>query len=658
MGDTNGHKEMLVFGSNSLDPLSRNLLVDGKEVHLPRRPFDILVNLIENRERVVSRAELLDKFWEGHDVYDDALRKCIGSIRKALHDEHRPSRIIETRYGGGYRFIADITTTARNGNASNGSNGAGARMDAARLNGGAPKAESNAPEMRGFPYVPIALTVAVLLLILTLGFYVFDPREQSAANLISPGDGTTAIRSVAVMPIKNLTGDPANEYFSDGVTESIITELSRVSELRIVSRGSTFAFKGEETDPRDIGRRLNTEALLEGSLRKKGDLFSVSVRLVSTQDGHVIWTSRDFERGAANAHELQDTISCNVAIELRSELCDPTPTRNTTNAEAYQAYLKGRFHWNKRTASGINTSIAFYEQAIRLDPKYALAYAGLAESYVQGIWHVPFVPKEVLPKAKEAALKALELDENLAEAHVALASVHQLNWNWAEGERSILSAIELNPRNARAHHVHAFCLLILGRNDDAIASIERARELDPLNLVINTDKAQILFAANRNDEALAQWSRTLELDPNFKLAYEHRAIANLVLGNEPAAIEDYSRVMELSGQSAPKIAAYRESAARAGIKGLHRREVTDMLAKEKRGETVWPFDIASLYTSLGQKDGAFRYLEKIYGDRGVELLLVRTDRRFDPLKTDPRFADLFKRAGLPDPHEPVSRTRQ
>lgn len=642
MGDTNGHKEMLVFGSNSLDILSRNLIVDGKAVHLPRRPFDILVNLIENRERVVSRAELLDKFWEGHDVYDDALRKCVGSIRKALHDEHRPQRIIETRYGGGYRFIADVTTIAKNGN------GSGQPMEAARLNGSSRKAEPNATENRPFPYVPISLAIAVMLLTLTLGFYVFDPREQSAANLISPGDGTTAIRSVAVMPLKNLTGDPANEYFSDGVTESIITELSRVSELRIISRSSTFAFKGEETDPREIGRRLNTEALLEGSLRKKGDLLSVSVRLVSTQDGHVIWTSRDFERGAANAHELQDTISCNVAIELRSELCDTAAKRNTTNPDAYQAYLKGRFHWNKRTASGINTSIAFYEQAIRLDPKYALAYAGLAESYVQGIWHVPFVAKEVLPKAKEAALKALELDENLAEAHVALASVHQLNWNWAEAEHSILRAVELNPRNARAHHVQAFCLLILGRNDDAIASIERARELDPLNMVINTDKSQILFAANRNDEALAQWNRTVELDPNFKLAYEHRAIAHLVLGNESAAIDDYSRVMELSGQSAEKVAAYRESAARTGLKEIHRRELEDTLAKEKRGETVSTSQIASLYASLGQKDEAFKYLEEIYRERSVELLLVRTDRRFDPLRSDPRFADLFRRAGLPE----------
>lgn len=387
---------------------------------------------------------------------------------------------------------------------------------------------------------------------------------------------------------------------------------------------------------------------MEGSLQKKGDLLSVNVRLISTQDGRILWTSQDFERPTANAYELQDTISCSIAIELRTELCDTVPRQNTNNADAYQAYLKGRFQWNKRTAEGIKKSIEFYDRAIAADSKYALAYAGLAESYVQGIWHVPFVSKEVLPKAETAALKALELDDTLAEAHTALANVYELNWNWSEAERELQRAIELNPRYARAYHVQAFCLFILGRNDEANAAIEHARELDPLNLVINTDKANIFFNTNRTDEAFQQWKKTLEMDPNFALTYEHRSFAYQVLGNESAAIADTVKMMELNGQSAEKIAVYRQTAARYGLKEIYQNELKDLFAKEARGENVSSISFAWLYASLGQKEEAFKYLEKAYNERSAEIVLVKTSRQFAALSSDPRLADLFRRAGLPE----------
>jgi TolB-like protein/DNA-binding winged helix-turn-helix (wHTH) protein/Flp pilus assembly protein TadD len=641
MSETSNHHGTYIFGSACLDPRSRTLVVDGKEVRLPRRPFDVLVALIENRERVVSRAELLDRFWEGHDVYDDALRKCVGSIRRAVGDEGRPSRVIETRYGGGYRFVANVRAVEANGNGH--TNGFVANFP--QTDNGAGVAAAEASPRKGWWSSPIAIATIILVLATTLGFYIFVPRGSTPAGpaaSAAPGP----IRSIAVMPIKNLTGDINYDYFSEGITESIITELSRADELRIVSRTSTFALK-DDKDPREIGERLNAEALLEGSLRKKDDLLVVGVRLVSTEDGHVIWTSRDFERPAGSVYELQETIACSVAIELRTELCDTAPARTTAIAVAYEAYLKGRYNWNKRTADGINRSIEYYEQAIRLDPNYALAYAGLAESYVQGIWHVPYSPEVVLPKAKKAALKALGLDETLSEGHTALANVHELNWDWAEAENSIRRAIELSPQNARAFHVQAFCLLILGRHEEAVASIERSRQLDPLNLVTNTDKAIILFAANRDDEALDQWGKTLELDPNFKLAYEHRAIAHEVLGNEPAAIDDYAKVMELSGTSAAGVEAYRRQVTRSGLREFRRAELLDLLAKESRGQKISELQAAALHAGLGNKAAALDRLEKIVYRRGVELLIVRTSRQFDPLKTEPRLADLFRRAGLP-----------
>lgn len=645
----NEHRK-IVFGEFWLESESRTLWQDKREIHLAKRPFDVLLFLIENRERVVSRDELLDKFWDGHDVYDDALRKCVSTIRHSLNDKEKPPRFIETRYGSGFRFIGAIEEEREKWrNRERESNGSWQLAEKTNGNEQATngKGQRTKDEQQN-RYVLIAISI-ICILFISLGFYVYslDGKDNlsSSKNLV---EAATPVRSIAVLPLKNLTGEANNEYFSDGVTESIITQLSRISELRIVSRSSTFVFKDKEIDPREIGKKLNVDALLEGSVQKKGNLLSVNVRLISTNDGRVLWTSQDFERSVENAYELQDTISCNIAIELRTELCDKVSGPNTSNADAYQAYLKGRFQWNKRTGEGIKKSIEFYDQAIVLDSKYALAYAGLAESYVQGIWHVPFNSKEVLPKAEQSALKAVKLDDNLAEAHIALAKVYELQWNWSEAKREIQRAIELDPRNARTYHVQAFCFLILGRNGEANASIERARELDPLNLVINTDKAQIFFQTNQTNEAFQQWEKTLELDPNFALAYEHRAIAYQILGNESAAIADSTKAMELNGQSAENIAAYRQTATQKGLKEIYRNNLENLVAKEKRSGNVSPVSFAWLYASLGQKEEVFKYVEKAYSERSAEMVLVLTSRKFALLYADSRFADLLKRIGLPE----------
>ena len=632
----------IVFGSYRLQVESQILLNEDKEIRLPKRPFRILVFLIENRTRVVSRDELLDEFWDGHDVYDDALRKTIAAIRKALNDSQKPPRLIETHYGSGFRFIGAVEEIHQNGN--------GNQADLGLSFNEKPIIEPPARNARrSFPYILTAMAAASVLFFVSLGFYAYLPN--STVNFSAPVTSAAPappVRSMAILPLKNLTGDANNEYFSDGITESLITELSRVDELKIISRSSIFALKNAaEEDPREIGRRLGVDALLEGSLRKKGDSFSVNVRLISTRDGSVLWTSRDFERPAANAFELQDTISCNIAVELRTELCDPAK-RNTTNADAYEAYLKGRFQWNKRNAEGIKKSIEFYEQAIGFDSGYALAYAGLSESYVQGIWHVPFDAREVLPKAEKAALRAVELDETLSEAHTALVNVYQLQWNWTAAERAIKRALELNPRSARAHHVQAFCFLTLGRNDEAVASIQRAKELDPLNLVVNNDEATLLFAAGRRDEAFAQWKKTLELDANFAMAYEHRSRVFYFLGDETAAVEDHLKALELGGTAKEKIAELRRISSNKGLKGIYQNDFNDYLARRKRGENISLVGLAICAALLRQKDEAFDFLEKAYLERSPELILLKPHLPFASLRSDARFAALLKRMNLPE----------
>ncbi len=506
-----GHR-IFVFGDFNLDPEARIVSAVAGEIHLAPRPFEVLCFLVANHDRAVSRAELLDEFWEGHEVYDDALRKCVASIRKALKDTEKPSRLIETRYGGGYRFIADVSVATKNGNgSSNGSYGHRAAPSASSEISEVSPSKNFLREAR----LPILVVLSILLVASTVGFYVFVPRQSTTASAGNAVSRVSQIRSIAVMPLKNLTGDTSNEYFSDGITESIITELARAGELKVISRSSTFTLKGKEIDPREIGRQLGVDALLEGSVHRKGNLANVRVRLVDTRDGTILWTSNDFEREVTAAYDLQDAIACNVAAELRTELCGTFFNRKTKDGLAYQEYLKGRFEWNKRTADGIRKSIEHFNRALEIDPQYSLAYSGLSESYVQGIWHVPFNAKEILPKAEAASLKAVELDDSSPEAHTALASVYGLEWKWAKAEFELRRALEINPRFARGHHVQAFLYFVTGRSNEAVSAIEEARELDPLNMVISTDKAVILYGANRTDEAFAQWETTADLDPNF-----------------------------------------------------------------------------------------------------------------------------------------------
>lgn len=624
-----GHR-VLVFDDFRLENDSQILRRNHAEVHLAKRPFQVLGFLAQNNDRVVSRIELLDKFWDGREVYDDALRKCIGAIRKALDDEEKPSKYIETRYGGGYRFIADVRSLETNGN-------------------GLSKGQ-NDPVSSAGPTRPPArnriLVFAAFLIVAGLNAaYFFLPQPQSATPLAAKADPAANIRSIAVMPIKNMTGDPANEYFSDGITESVITQLSRVRELRIISRTSTFIFKDKEVDPREVGQRLGVDALLEGGVQRIEGNVNIRVRLVSTRDGTVIWTSNDYERPITNAYDLQDLIACNVAAELRTELCGTQSGRGTTDGFAYQEYLKGRFEWNRRTSDGIKRSIAHYKKAIAFDPKYSLAYAGLADSYSQGIWHVPFDEKAVLPQAKSAALQALALDENSAEAHAALASVLSHEWDWAGSERELERAIAIDPRYARAYHVQAFAFMIKGRYDESIDSINRASELDPLNLVIQTDKGELLWTAGRVDEAFEIWRKTLELDPNFIMALEHRAIASEILGDDASAIEDNAAVMKLKGRNLSEITSFRRTAAKIGMREFRRRELRNSITSRSHEQKIEPVWLAYLQAFSGQTDDAFRSLEASYRGHTAKIVLMASPV-FRDLNGDPRYDELMMRIGL------------
>jgi TolB-like protein len=384
----------------------------------------------------------------------------------------------------------------------------------------------------------MGLLAAVVVLIALAGGALVLNRTRSAAG----ASHSPAINSIAVLPLENLSGDAASDYFSDGLTESLINELSKISQLKIISRSSAFTFKGKAVDPRDVGKQLGVAAILEGSVRKEGDSVRVQTRLVSTEDGRVIWVGDTFDRAFKDILTVQDEIGCHVAAQLRVRLCaeDPPHKRYTDKVEAFEAYLQGRYYWNQRTPEGVARSIDYYQKAIAIDPHYALAYAGLTESYIERYWLAQFDPQETIAKSMAAASKAGEMDDQLAEAHIAMGRVYQLAWNWAEATREDQRAIELNPRSARAHHVYAFQLSAMGRYDEAIAEMKLARELDPLNVAVQADVAMILWDGRRIDEAFDECLKAVEMAPNFAEAHQYLSVADWLKGrSEDSVAEDF-----------------------------------------------------------------------------------------------------------------------
>lgn len=650
-----------VLGDYNLEPEKRLLCVGDDSVHLANGPFQVLLYLIENRDRVVTRNELLDRFWDGKNVYDDSVRKCIGTIRKALNDRSESPRFIETHYAGGYRYIGPVEEQLVQPYVVEIEKTRGLRIvieeeeiqetvsastEVTALNASVPSGLIG----RGGNRRAVPLVTALALVALTMtSVIVFHSRAVSNASSVSP------IRSIAVLPLKNLTGDPAQDYFSDGMTESLITELSRVNGLKVMSRASAFTFKDRELDARDMGSRLGVASVLEGSVRKSGDNVRIEVRLVSTEDGRVIWASDSYDRALKDIFAIQDGIACNIVAGLRVRLCgegEPLK-RYTNNVEAYQAYLKGRYLINNQYVDlgtggpekTLKTAAAHFEQAIQIDPGYAPAYAGLADACTQVVWFSSEDPNPVIARAKAAALKAIELDSSMAETHTALASAYLLEWDFEASAREFERAIAINPGNAEAHHQYSMYFMAAGRADEMLAENKRAEELDPLNLFIIADRGAGFYFARRYDEAIAQFRKWHDIaqrqgpDDNIGMCY-------LSKGMYEDAVKEFRQSLTVRGRISETITWAAVGYAMAGQREEARRllrEVKEISTKQYVPETFFAY----IYTALGEKAHAFDRLEAAYREHDSTLIGLKTHPWLDPLRSDPRYQDLLKRVGLP-----------
>ena len=482
---------------------------------------------------------------------------------------------------------------------------------------------------------------AVGLLLMAVGYGFYHSNRGSA--------GRGLIDSVAVLPFTNVGGDPDTEYLSDGITESLINSLSHVSKLRVVPRSTVFRYKGQNSPPEKIGRELNVRGVVTGRVTRRGDTFVVGAELIDVSLESQLWGEQYSEELSAILG-MQEEISKAIADKLRIQLSgkeqEQLAKRETENGEAYQLYLRGRYYWNKRTNEGVKKGLEYFQQAIDKDPGYALAYAGVADSYAVGDGtYLGLTSREARPKAKAAAMRALEIDSSLSEAHTTLADTYQYyDWDFPKAEEEYRKAVAANPNYPTAHQWYSEYLMEMGRNEEAISEAKRALELDPLSLPINRQMGDALGLAGKTGEAIEQLKKTVQLDPNFPGA--HFSLANVYANKKmySEAAAEWETAIKLSGNSrlATELGeAYKSS----GYKGFLQRWLEDGL--QKRSEERRPYEIAWKYAALGNKDEAINWLEKAYAAHAPGVIFMKTEPLFDSLHSDPRFQSLERRVTFP-----------
>src|SRR5215471_2169303 len=458
--------------------------------------------------------------------------------------------------------------------------------------------------------------------------------------------GASAIRSIAVLPFANEGGDPAAEYLSDGISESLINSLSQLPQLKVIARSSSFRYKGKEVDIREAAKALGVEALVTGRVVKQGDSLQVSVEVVNAAEGTQLWGER-YTRKAADVQAVQSEISREIADRLRLRLTgaqeQQLAKRATDNPEAYQLYLNGEFYSRKGGVENIKRSLDYHNQAVSLDPKFALAWTGVARAYRYHAAYGLLDPKEANAKAKEAAQKALGLDELLAEAHRSLGQIKQDEWDWAGAEREYKRAIELNPSLASAHSAYSDYLSKVGRHAEALAEAKRAQEIDPLWISAKAQEGTALFFARRYDEAIQQLQNIIKLEPGFSL-YAYLGYTYAAKGQYGEAIDAYHKQISIDGETTSALCYLGYALARSGKRG----EALATLDKLKRTkEYVSPAELAALYAGLDDKEGVLSSLERAYDAHDLQMQFLKVDPNLDGLRGEPRFQELVRRVGLP-----------
>jgi TolB-like protein/DNA-binding winged helix-turn-helix (wHTH) protein/Tfp pilus assembly protein PilF len=629
----------LRFSVFEVDLRAGELRKHGVRLRLQEQPFQVLAMLLERPGETVTREELRNRLWTAETFvdFDHGVNKAVNRIRDALGDSATSPRFVETVARRGYRFIADVAVTGHTPIA-----GSVAGAGAVALVGdesGAPVVAPLSPR-RVRRWYPWSAAGAALALASVVGI---------AWMLRSTSPNRAPIRSLAVLPLDDLSGDTAQEYFADGMTDELIATLGQISALRVISRTSVMPYKHAPKLLPVIARELNVDAVVEGTVLRSGDQVRITAKLIDARDDKHLW-SDSYQGDLRDTLALQNKVARTIADQIRISLKPREQIALTqgkiVDSQAHEEYLKGRYFWNKRTGVDLQKAVEYFNGAIERDPNYALAYSGLADTYaLLGDWEYGVLtPKEAYPRAKAAAVKALQLDRNLGEAHISLAfCLDGFDWDLKSGDTEFRRGIELNPAYATAHHWYAWHLSLMGRNNEAIAEMKRAQSLDPLSLIINADLAELLLIAHLTDDSIQQSRKTIDMDANFALAHNQLGLAYLQRQNPAEATSELQKAVQLSAGS-PTCTA---NLARAFTASGRRNEAAQILGDlKKRSSAAYSnaSEIAVVYAALGDNDQAMTWLEKGYDERFNPGVLLRPG--FDSLRADRRFQDLERRVGL------------
>ncbi len=620
----NSTPESYAFGDFCLDALKRRLTKgDGDFVQLPPKAFDTLLYLVRNPGKVVEKEELMSVIWADTIVEENNLNQSISAIRRALGERPDDHRFVVTIPGRGYKFVAAIREVP--------DGGAHSLKDRPLPS----KAEST-PGVESRPGSRAWIAGLALLAVVAAVLGAFYVRQGNT----DPSDATP-IKTLTILPFKPLVAENRNEALELGMADTLIAKLSRLDQIAVRPLESVRRLASLEKDSITVARELQTEAVLDGSIQTAGDRIRISARLFRVADGKQLWAGQ-FDENLTDIFAVQDSISEKVAAALHATLQGRQKRNETQNLEAYQLYVAGRYHASKLTRDEIEIAIESYNKAIALDPNYALAHVGLSRAYRSFSLTSDLSSMDTMPKAKAAALRAIELDNSEPEAHTALGLIAFLyDWDWKLAERHYLRALELDPNNSNSHAGYAHLLSNTGRHDQALAEMRRARELDPLSISRLVIEGQIFHYAAKYDEALEQMKRTIEVDSDFWLAqlvvsriYEQK-------GMHDDATEAAEKAWQLSKVNTESLACQAYSLARGGRTG-EARAILAQLTDLSLSRYVPPYSFALVHKGLGENEKALDYLEKGIAEKDVRMVFLKVDPKWNDLRSEPRFMELMR----------------
>jgi TolB-like protein/DNA-binding winged helix-turn-helix (wHTH) protein/Flp pilus assembly protein TadD len=598
----------------------------GHRLRLERKPMELLILLAEREGQLVKREEIVEKIW-GKDFFFDAengINNAIRKIRSALNDDSEQPRFVETTVGKGYRFVAPVEHVAESGSSP----------------APAPEGTRRWPGS-GWRLVSISGLVAIALVAAAFAVNVAGVRDWNI------GRGVPPIHSIAVLPLQNLSGDPGQDYFADGMTDALITDLAQFSSLRVISRTSAMHYKGSHQPLPEIARELNIDAVIQGSVIRSGNRVRITAQLLEARSDRHLW-AKAYDRDIREIVSLQQDVAGSIVGEIQPKLrpqgSASASRKRQVNAEAYDAYLQGMYFWHKFNDAANRRAVEYFQESIRKDPSYALGYAGLSNAYHELAYYGR--PIDIMPKSKEAAEKALQLDDTVAEAHGALGWVKWIyDWDWPGAEKEFQRAIQLNPGYALSHGMYALYLDSMGRFEEASREFQIARELDPVSLGLIRNTAEHFRFMRQYDRAIAENRRVLDMDPTFENAHETLAYAYVDKGMYDESINEMEQIA-INGGEHDLAQTMKIAFAHGGYKGALQSRLKYYKDRRKEGAHVNFWDEALTHAQLGNTDLALQALEKAYNER-EDITDLAVNPSWDSIRADPRFQELLRRVGLP-----------